>query len=681
MLFSNNWRDEECEKRRLTAGKSDFDRDLADRVYTSQLLGKVPDLVMHGGGNTSCKTKAKDLFDDEIDVLCIKGSGWDLGTIQAAGLPAVRLEPLLKLRNLAKLSDEDMVNVQRANLLDSSSPNPSVETLLHAFLPHKFIDHTHSTPFLTLANLPDPEAAMREIFGNSFAIVPYVMPGFDLAKLAAKIHDKTPDIDGLLLAKHGHFTWGDTAKESYDRVIDHTNRVDAWLQKYRSQPTVQVKRPEASTVQVFLQSLRGALSNCSGDAATSFIFDLIQTDDTLRFFARDDVASLAKSGVATPDHVIRMKAHPLLLEIDDIRKNTAELAKCIETYAENYQAYFERFAKSGHTAKKMLSPLPKLIWAKGVGLIGVGTTAKEARMITDLAQQNIRVMSDGADAGGFHPVQEQDLFDLEYWSLEQAKLGKSKPSKMQGQVVIVTGGAGVIGKATAREFCAAGAEIMLVDKNADLLEAAQSEVGPAVATLALDVTQPDAPERIMEAATMRFGGVDILISNAGAAHQSSFELLSQKSLRESFELNFFAHFSLAQAAYKMFRTQGIGGQVLFNVSKQAVNPGKNFGAYGLPKASLFFLVKQMALECGRDGVRVNGINADRIRSGLLDDALIAERATARGVDEAIYLAGNLLHMEVEAHHVAEAFLALAMSKRTTGHVMTVDGGNIEASLR
>ncbi|MDC1120407.1 bifunctional aldolase/short-chain dehydrogenase [Alphaproteobacteria bacterium] len=681
MLFSDNWRDEECEKRRLTAGKSDFDRDLADRVYTSQLLGKVPDLVMHGGGNTSCKTKAKDLFDEEIDVLCIKGSGWDLGTIQAAGLPAVRLEPLLKLRNLAKLSDEDMVNVQRANLLDSSSPNPSVETLLHAFLPHKFIDHTHSTPFLTLANLPDPEAAMREIFGNRFAIVPYVMPGFDLAKLAAKIYDKKPDIDGLLLAKHGHFTWGDTAKESYDRVIDHTNRVDAWLQKYRSRPTVQVKRPEASKVQGFLQSLRGALSNCSGDATTSFIFDLIQTDDTLRFFAREDVASLAKSGVATPDHVIRMKAHPLLLEIEDIRKNTAELAKCIETYAENYQVYFERCAKSDHSAKKMLSPLPKLIWAKGVGLIGVGTTAKEARMITDLAQQNIRVMSDGADAGGFHPVQEQDLFDLEYWSLEQAKLGKSKPSKMQGQVVIVTGGAGVIGKAAAREFCAAGAEIMLVDKNADLLEAARSEVGPAVATLALDVTQLDAPERIMEAATMRFGGVDILISNAGAAHQSSVELLSQKSIRESFELNFFAHFSLAQAAYKTFRTQGIGGQVLFNVSKQAVNPGKNFGAYGLPKASLFFLVKQMALECGSDGVRVNGINADRIRSGLLDDALIAERATARGVDEATYLAGNLLHKEVEAHHVAEAFLALAMSKRTTGHVMTVDGGNIEASLR
>jgi NAD(P)-dependent dehydrogenase (short-subunit alcohol dehydrogenase family) len=376
-----------------------------------------------------------------------------------------------------------------------------------------------------------------------------------------------------------------------------------------------------------------------------------------------------------------MKAHPLLLEIDDTRKNTAELAKYIETYAENYQAYFERCAKSGHTAKKMLSPLPKLIWAKGVGLIGVGTTAKEARVITDLAQQNIRVMSDGADAGGFHPVQEQDLFDLEYWSLEQAKLGKSKPSKMQGQVVIVTGGAGVIGKATAREFCAAGAEIMLVDKNADLLEAARSEVGPSVAILALDVTQPDAPERIMEVATMRFGGVDILISNAGAAHQSSVELLSQKSLRESFELNFFAHFSLAQAAYKMFRTQGTGGQVLFNVSKQAVNPGKNFGAYGLPKASLFFLVKQMALEWGSDGVRVNGINADRIRSGLLDDALIAERATARGVDEATYLAGNLLHKEVEAHHVAEAFLALAMSTRTTGHVMTADGGNIEASLR
>lgn len=681
MLFLNNWCDEECEQNRLAAGPSDFQRDLADRVYTSQLIGKVPDLVMHGGGNTSCKTVTQNLFGEKIDVLCVKGSGWDLGTIEAAGLPAVKLDPLLKLRQLSKLSDEDMVNLQRANLLDSSSPNPSVETLLHAFLPYKFIDHTHSTPFLALANLPDPMAAMREIFGAAFAMVPYVMPGFELAKMAAKVHDETPQIEGLLLAKHGHFTWGDTAKESYDRVIDHTNRVEEWLAQYRANKSVQVKIPQAHEQQDFLLKLRGALVDCSGTAKSPIIFNVIQNEDTLRFLCRDDVSLHAKAGVATPDHVIRTKAHPLLLEFDDVNKSRQGLIELISSYAADYKSYFKRNAASSVAPKTMLSPLPKLIWAKGIGLVGVGATAKEACVITDLAQQNIKVMADGADAGGFHPVQEQDLFDLEYWSLEQAKLGKAKPPAMQGQIVIITGGAGAIGSAIATEFHAAGAEIMLVDKNAEQLEQIRSQIDPKISILQADVTQQGAPTRIIKAVTKTFGGVDILISNAGSAQQSSIIDMDQQLLRDSFELNFFAHFSLAQEVFKAFRKQAINGQILFNVSKQAVNPGQNFGAYGLPKSALFFLVRQMALECGGDGVRVNGVNADRIRSGLLNDAMIAERSKARGVDEATYLAGNLLKKEVQAHHVAKAFLALAKSDRTTGHVMTVDGGNIEASLR
>ena len=681
MLFSNNWRDEECEQNRLAAGQTDFQRDLADRVYTSQLIGKVPDLVMHGGGNTSCKTVTQNLFGEKIDVLCVKGSGWDLGTIEAAGLPAVKLEPLLKLRQLSKLSDEDMVNVQRANLLDSSSPNPSVETLLHAFLPYKFIDHTHSTPFLALANLPDPKAAMREIFGVAFAIVPYVMPGFELAKIAAMVHDETPHIEGLLLAKHGHFTWGDTAKESYDRVIEQTNRVEEWLDNHRANRSVPVKKPKAHEQQDFLLKLRGALVECSGSAKSPVIFNVIQNDDTLRFLRRDDVLIHAKAGVATPDHVIRTKAHPLLLEFNDVKKSRHGLVELISSYASDYKIYFQRCAESSATPKTMLSPLPKLIWAEGIGLIGVGANAKEARVITDLAQQNIQVMADGADAGGFHPVEEQDLFDLEYWSLEQAKLGNSKPPAMQGQVVIITGGAGTIGSAIAKEFHAAGAEIVLIDKNAEQLQQVQSQIDPRVSILEIDVTQPDAPNRIIDSVTKTFGGINILISNAGSALQSSIIDMDQQLLRDSFELNFFAHFALAQEALKAFRKQAIDGQILFNVSKQAVNPGHNFGAYGLPKSSLFFLVRQMALECGGDGIRVNGVNADRIRSGLLNDAMIAERSKARGVDETTYLAGNLLKKEVQAHHVARAFLALAKSERTTGHVMTVDGGNIEASLR
>ena len=681
MLFLNNWRDEECEQNRLAAGQTDFQRDLADRVYTSQLIGKVPDLVMHGGGNTSCKTVTKNLFGEKIDVLCVKGSGWDLGTIEAAGLPAVKLEPLLKLRQLSKLSDEDMVNVQRANLVVSSSPNPSVETLLHAFLPYKFIDHTHSTPFLALANLPDPQAAMHEIFGKEFAMVPYVMPGFELAKMAAQVHEETPHIKGLLLAKHGHFTWGETAKQSYDRVIDHTNRVEEWLTQHRANTSVQIKKPQALEQQDFLLKLRGSLVNCSEFAITPVIFNVIQTEDTLRFLCRDDVSILAKAGVATPDHVIRTKAHPLLLDFNDVKKSRQDLIELISSYVADYKSYFQRCAEFSVAPKNMLSPLPKLIWAKGIGIIGVGATAKEARVITDLAQQNIKVMADSADAGGFCPVQEKDLFDLEYWSLEQAKLGKSKPPVMQGQVVIVTGGAGSIGSAIAKKFHAAGAEIMLVDKNLEQLEQVRSLIDPGISILQIDITQTDAPTRIVEAVTRTFGGVDILISNAGSAQQSSIIDMDKQLLRDSFELNFFAHFMLAQEVFKAFREQAINGQILFNVSKQAINPGQNFGAYGLPKSALFFLVRQMALEFGGDGVRVNGVNADRIRSGLLNDAMIAERSKARGVDEATYLAGNLLKKEVQAHHVAEAFLALAKSERTTGHVMTVDGGNIDASLR
>ena len=681
MLFSNNWRDEECEQNRLVAGPTDFQRDLADRIYTSQLIGKIPDLVMHGGGNTSCKTVKQNLFGEKINVLCVKGSGWDLGTIEAAGLPAVKLEPLLKLRQLSKLSDEDMVNVQRANLLDSSSPNPSVETLLHAFLPYKYIDHTHSTPFLTLANLPDPKAAVREIFGEDFAIVPYVMPGFDLAKIAAKVHDERPHIEGLLLAKHGHFTWGDDAKESYDRVIDQANKVEEWLTQYRAHRSVQIKKLQAHEQQDFLLKLRGALVDCSGGAKTPVIFNVIQSEDTLRFLCRDDVLMHAKAGVATPDHVIRIKAHPLLIEFDDVNMSRQDLIELISSYITDYRSYFRRCSKSSVAPKTMIAPLPKLIWAKGIGLIGVGATAKEACVITDLAQQNIKVMADGADAGGFHPVQEQDLFDLEYWSLEQAKLGKSKPPALQGQVVIITGGAGAIGSAIAKEFHAAGAEIILVDNHAEQLGQVRSQIDPRISILQVDVTQPDAPTRIIEAVTKTFGGVDILISNAGAAQQSSIIDMDQQLLRDSFELNFFAHFALAQGVLKAFRKQAIDGQILFNVSKQAVNPGQNFGAYGLPKSALFFLVRQMALECGGDGVRVNGVNADRVRSGLLNGDMIAERSKARGVDEVTYLAGNLLKKEVKAHHVARAFLALACSERTTGHVMTVDGGNIEASLR
>ena len=680
-MFENRWNETEIQARLAKAGISQLDHDLAYRVYTSQLIGQVPDLVMHGGGNTSCKSVTTDLFGNDVEVLCVKGSGWDLGTIEAPGLPAVKLAPLLELRSLAALSDEEMVNVQRANLVDSASPNPSVETLLHAFLPHKFVDHTHATPFLALANLPHADEVMMELFGDSMVFVPYVMPGFHLAKFAAGIQAEAPRTTGMLLAKHGHFTWGDSAKASYDLVIEQTNLVEDWLSQNRTVPAFKGQRLDAVAKAGFLGKLRGALAAAGSDWPQMPVFDVIDDVATLAFLERNDLDNLARSGVATPDHVIRIKAHPLLLSMDDVDGDADVLADRIQEFSATYSAYFDAFSKSAGQPKTRLSPLPKVVWAPGVGLIGVGASLKEARTITDLAKQNIRVMADGVANGGFAPIQAQDLFDMEYWSLEQAKIGKSKPPEFQGRVVVITGGGGAIGEAIGHAFKRRGAEIVLVDRDGSAVRQSAARIGGNVLVVEKDLTADGAAEAVMEAAIDEFGGLDILISNAGYAPQGAMIDIEEQMLRDSFELNFFAHFRMSRAAQAVFTKQGQGGQILFNVSKQAVNPGKNFGAYGLPKATLMFLLRQLSLELGGQGIRVNGVNADRIRSGLLNEELIRSRAGARSLSEDEYMAGNLLKKEVEGSHVAEAFVALASSERTTGHVVTVDGGNVEASLR
>jgi rhamnose utilization protein RhaD (predicted bifunctional aldolase and dehydrogenase)/NAD(P)-dependent dehydrogenase (short-subunit alcohol dehydrogenase family) len=673
-MIANRWSEEDAARWVAEAGADEADRALALRVYSSRLIGSDPDLVMHGGGNTSIKLTRPNLFGEAERVLHVKGSGWDLDTILAPGLPAVRLEPLLRLRALDRLSDEEMVNVQRQNLLDSTAPNPSVETLLHAFLPHTVVDHTHATPFLILANLPNAEDVAREIFGDRLGIVPYIMPGFALAKAAAEVYEADPSVEGLLLLKHGHFAWGETARDSYDRIVAHTNEVADFLGLKGPTFDGSARLPFRQTTDVGrLAAIRSAFAEAG---APPPVLDLRNGDAVLDFLRRPDIDDLATRGTASPDHVIRIKGRPLVLRAaDDADAIRAKVA----AYASDYANYFDRQnARVG--GKTMLSPLPNLAWIEGTGLVGIGRSAGAASVAADLGEQNMRVAAVAEDRGGFRPICEDDLFDMEYWSLEQAKLGKAKAPALAGRVVMVTGGAGAIGLATARAFAAEGAEIVLVDRDEAALQAARKALGKA-ATIALDVTDPSAAEAAMAHAVHSFGGLDILVSNAGAATQGALADLTEEQLRASFELNFFAHQRLAKAAVAVFRAQGGGGQILLNVSKQAVNPGKNFGAYGLPKAATFFLLRQLALEHGADGIRVNGVNADRIRSGLLTDEMIATRAAARGTDTASYMAGNLLGREVEARHVAEAFVALAKAERTTAHVMTVDGGNIEAALR
>ncbi len=679
MTIASRWNDADAKAAVDALGQQarEADRLLAQRVYTSRLIGSDPDLVMHGGGNTSVKVERPDLFGEPQRVLHVKGSGWDLDTLLAPGLPGVRLGPLQALRALDALSDEDMVNVQRQNLLDSTAPNPSVETLLHAFLPHTFVDHTHATAFLVLANLPNAEDVARQVFGNRLGIVPYIMPGFALAKAAADVYEANPDVEGLLLLKHGHFAFGATAKESYDLIIDHTNALAAHLGM--ATPT-SLKRRDPTDHTHFLSDLRGALAPADRDAPMP-VFDLRNGPDVMAFFKRNDWEALADRGVGSPDHVIRTKGKPLLVSAGDLAGGRESLSSKVASFERDYEVMFKRQNARVSGDRTMLKPSPSLALVEGVGLIGIGANAKAAAVNADLGEQNLRVRAIGEDAGGFYPIGEDDLFDMEYWSLEQAKLGKSKPPSMTGRVVLVTGGAGAIGFAVAEAFAAKGAQLFLVDRDKKLLDNTLARLGSGHAGLSVDVTDQDAASQVVQAVITRFGGLDILVSNAGAATTGAMLDLDDEALKAAFELNFFAHQRFAQAAAALFVRQDRPGQILFNISKQAVNPGRNFGAYGLPKAATFFLMRQLALELGGDGIRVNGVNADRIRSGLLTEDFIAERAKARGTDEGSYMAGNLLRREVEARHVADAFVALAHMDRTTGHVVTVDGGNIEAALR
>ena len=666
----------EAEAARLEPGG---DPAMARRVYSARLIGAEPDLVMHGGGNVSLKSTASDVLGEVHEVLHIKGSGWDLATIEAPGLPAVKLAPLRALRALDRLSDEDMVDIQRANLMTQSSPNPSVEALLHAYLPARVVDHTHATAFLALANLPDAEAACAEIFGPRMAVVPYIMPGFALARRAAEIAEANPRAEGLLLLNHGHFTWGETARESYERVIAHTNAVADWLAQRRSGPLYPAApAPDPAPP---LAELRGALAEAAGEDAPMPVMDLRAGDHLRGFLERPDIADLACRGVATPDHVIRTRGYPLLLDRATQAAGRGAIGRAVAGWTARYRAYFEAGNARHDGAKTMLSPVPAVAWLPGAGVVAMGRDARAARIIADIAEQNARVIAAGEAAGGFRPIGEADLFDMEYWSLEQAKLGKAAPPPLAGRVVLITGAGGAIGRAIAAEFARLGATLMLTDRDEAALEAAHAALGAGHDAVSADITERGTPARLIAACEARFGGLDILISNAGAAVTGEMIELADDALQASFELNFFAHQRLARAAAGLFRRHGRGGQMLFNVSKQAVNPGPGFGAYGLPKAATFFLVRQLALELGPEGVRVNGVNADRIRSGLLTDEMIARRAAARETDAAGYLAGNLLGREVEARHVAEAFAMLARAGRTTAHVMTVDGGNIAAALR
>jgi rhamnose utilization protein RhaD (predicted bifunctional aldolase and dehydrogenase)/NAD(P)-dependent dehydrogenase (short-subunit alcohol dehydrogenase family) len=662
--------------------------ELALRVYSSRLLGQEPRLVLHGGGNTSVKTIVKDLLGEEVEALCVKGSGWDMAAIAPAGLPAVCLAALRKLQRRAALGDEEMVRVQRANLLDPGAPNPSVETLLHAFLPHKYIDHTHSTAVLSLADQPDAAERCADLYGRRMGLVPYVMPGFLLAKKAAEVFGADPVVEGLVLLKHGIFTFGDTAQQAYERMIAAVSLAEGQLARRRKTVFLPAPLPTAiAGAAEVAPILRGAcaIADPTGSGADKrFILEFRSNPAVLDYVNGAELDRYGHAGVATPDHTIRTKNYPLIVPAPEPgRLDTFERAvrNAIDRFVVEYRAYFARHNARQETPKRELDPMPRVILVPGLGLFGLGRSAKDARIAADIAESTVETVTGAEAVGRFESVGEADLFDIEYWSLEQAKLGQSTEKPLAGQIAVVTGGAGAIGLATARAFNGAGAELALLDVDGGAARAAAQQLGGAALAIECDVTDRAAVRRAFDRVAVHFGGVDIVVSNAGAAWQGRIGEVDEAVLRQSFELNFFAHQSVAQNAVRIMLAQQTGGCLLFNISKQAVNPGPNFGPYGLPKAATLALVRQYALEYGADGIRANAVNADRIKSGLLTPELIAARARARGVDEHHYIRGNLLGREVTVEDVAQAFLHHAVALKTTADVTTVDGGNIAAILR
>ncbi len=686
--MKNRWNDADAEAAIKTY--NNVSEDLALRVYTSRLIGADPALVIHGGGNTSVKSTAKTRVGEEVPVLYVKGSGWDLDTLQPPGLPGVKLAPLLKLRQLDDLSDEDMVNEQRINLLDASSPNPSVETLLHAFLPHKFIDHSHADASLVIANQPNAEAMCREIFGDTFGLVPYIMPGFLLAKAAAETYEKNPNVKGLVLINHGLFTFGETAKESYDRHIEAVTLAEKFIagKKKKSLTPAKESKPRPSRAELLVKVapvLRGLYAEKTGVAWT---VHHREDAEALEFAGSEECSTWSQIGTATPDHVIRTKQKPLLLNlknVDDADALWEEVSQALEQYSENYHAYFQTNSQAKGVEKKELDPLPRVILLAGVGLITIGKTTKETGISADIYQHTLGIIHQAFSIGKYAPLADDDLFDMEYWSLEQAKLGKNKPKKLQGKIVAISGAASGIGLASARLFAEHGANLFLIDRDGEKLAAAKEglkkDLKASVVTCVLDVTDENAVRETFDRLVGEFGGLDILISNAGNAVQGRIGDVDAKALRASFDLNFFAHQALASQAVNLFLKQRTGGVLLFNASKAAFNPGKNFGPYALPKAAVVALTKQYALDYGKEGIRANAINADRVRTGLFTSAVIKERSAARGLTPDDYFRNNLLEQEVYDTDVAQGFLDLALAEKTTGSVITIDGGNIAASPR
>ncbi len=662
-------------------------------VYQSRLVGEEESLVLWGGGNNSVKEPALDLLGQPVEVMYIKGSGSDMKSIVPAQYPAVRLDWVRPLFERDEMSDEEMVAYLARCLMDPASPRPSIETLLHGFLPHRAILHTHTDAILSLTNTVGRKETVRECFGDRVALVPYHLPGFKLSKAVGLAAQQNPDAKALILMNHGLITWGSDPQEAYDSHIKLVTEAEEFVKAKRNTrfPAADVPAPPHPAVEpeTIAPILRGLLS-----ADKPVILEFDDSPETLEFLNRPDLATATQVGPATPDHLLYTKRFPLVVELletepEGIHNN---LAQALGRYATAYQEYFAANAKSGET---MLDTLPRIVLIPGVGMWTLGKDARAARIVADIYRHTIRIIADAQTLGGFATLSDADAFNAEYWPLELYKLTLlPKEKDLARRIALVTGAASGIGRAIARRLAQEGAHVIVTDLNGDGAEMVAAEIRQnnglnRAISFKLDVTNQEQVEAAFKAACRTYGGLDILVSNAGIAPVGAIDKLQLREWDLSLAINTTGHFLVTRATLDILKKQGIGGSLIYNATKNVTAPGKDFGAYSVAKAAEAQLCRIVAIEGGEFGIRANMLNPDAIFEGssLWSEDLKAKRAAAYGISVQelpnFYRQRNLLKVEVTAEDVAEAalFLAGPRSAKTTGAMIPIDGGVKEAFPR
>ena len=649
--------------------------EIEQLIYQSHLVGLEESLVLWGGGNNSVKATSNDLLGRPIDVMFIKSSGSDMKSIVAKQFPAVRLDYIAPLRRRdEEMTDQEMVDYLARCLTDPSSARPSIETLLHAFLPAKAVLHTHADAILAVANTRGREKTVKACFGIDITTIPYRRPGFRLSREVADAFN--PKAQGIILMNHGLITWGDSAPEAYERHVDLVTKAEEFLARNAVGPRPSAARPPgAAALQVQVPNLRGALNK---------ILELDDSEETLAFVNRPDLARISQVGAATPDHLLYTKRFPLLLQDGDVKS-------ALERYVERYSSWY----RAHRTEFEMLDPNPRVILAPGVGMWTAGKDARAARIVRDIYRHTMRIILNAEAAGGYETLSDDDAFHAEYWPLELYKLTLlPKEKELAGKIAIVTGAASGIGRAIAERLAEEGAHVVVTDVDEPLAaEVARGIVEKnglrrAIA-VRLDVSDESEVDRAFEQTVLAYGGVDIVISNAGISSFGSLDVLPASEWDRSFAVNARGHFLVSRAALRIMKQQGIGGSIVFNASKNVTAPGKEFGAYSVSKAAEAQLCRIVALEGGEFGIRANMLNPDAIFGGsrFWSDEMRAMRAQNYGIDAAklpdYYRNRTLLKTEVTAADVAEAalFFAGPRSAKTTGAMLPVDGGVKEAFPR